>query len=154
MKCSCWSLTKENLLAPFSQSEGSLSDQIRTLVNIWCFRRLQYSIILHVNFPYLKNITHITKHILYSDLALERKFQSIMDCLTFHHNLFSHIFQVTIDCLSVPRCHGNLLAPFRYYVLLTAMSLSKASDTCPHLDLETLQGYVVGTCTFTKKSSL
>lgn len=61
---------------------------------------------------------------------------------------FKNIFQVTIDCLSVPRCPGNLLKTFRYHVLLTALSLSKASNTCPHLHVETLQGYVAGTCTF------
>ena len=52
-----------------------------------------------------------------------------------------HIPQATIDCLSVPRCLGNLLSTFRYYVLVTALSLSQA---CPHLDITTLRGYVAG----------
>ncbi|KAJ7379020.1 hypothetical protein OS493_018814 [Desmophyllum pertusum] len=52
--------------------------------------------------------------------------------------------QATIDCLSVPRCPGNLLRTFRYFVLVTALSLSKASNACSRLDVKTLQGYVSG----------
>ena len=92
---------------------------------------------------------------MYRGLAFKRKFQWTRynlqrKCLTIRLSIISfslqHIFQDTIDCLSVPRCPaGNPLTTFRHYVLLTALSLSKASGTCPHLDVETLTGCVAGT---------
>ena len=64
--------------------------------------------------------------------------------MSYINSYLSNILQATIDCLAVPRCSGNLLRTFRYFVLVTALSLSKASNACPRLDVKTLQGYVNG----------
>ncbi|CAH3020079.1 unnamed protein product, partial [Porites evermanni] len=50
----------------------------------------------------------------------------------------------TIDCISVPRCTGNLLQGFRYLVLMTATTLKKSSHSCHKLDVKMLERYVKG----------
>ena len=52
--------------------------------------------------------------------------------------------QATIDCISVPRCAGNLLQGFRYLVLMTATTLKKSSHSCHKLDVKMLERYVKG----------
>ena len=52
--------------------------------------------------------------------------------------------QATIDCISVPRCAGNLLQGFRYLVLMTATTLKKSSYSCHTLDVKMLERYVKG----------
>ena len=53
-------------------------------------------------------------------------------------------FQATIDCLSVPRCHGNLLKMLCYFVLTTATTLKQTRNICPNLDVTSLEGCVKG----------
>ena len=52
--------------------------------------------------------------------------------------------KVTIDCLSFPRCPGNILQAFRSMVLTAATTLKKTSDACHKLDVSILERYVKG----------
>lgn len=72
----------------------------------------------------------------------------IANCKTLCWHLYSSIFlQATIDCLSVPRCRGNVLNAFRYFVLTTATILMAIPNTCSDLQLSKLQDYVKGKLT-------
>lgn len=59
-------------------------------------------------------------------------------------------FQEAINCLSVPRCSGDLLASFRSLLLATA-SLIKESSLCTGLKYNDLKRYVTGIKLFSLK---
>ena len=63
---------------------------------------------------------------------------------------FSPQFQEVINCLSVPRCPGDLLASFRSLLLVTA-SLIEESSLCVGLKYNDLKRYVAGKVPFSFK---
>ena len=56
-------------------------------------------------------------------------------------------FQEVINCLSVPRCSGDLLASFRSLLIATA-TLMKEGNLCPSLKYNNLKRYVTGKVSF------
>ena len=60
-------------------------------------------------------------------------------------------FQEIINCLSVPRCPGDLLASFRTVLLVTS-SLMKKSSLCAGLKYDDLKRYVTGKVLFSLKA--
>ena len=52
-------------------------------------------------------------------------------------------FQKAINCISVPRCCGDLLWSFRS-LLITTARLLKASNLCPDLEYNHLKRYLKG----------
>ncbi|KAL9984350.1 hypothetical protein ACROYT_G006634 [Oculina patagonica] len=79
-------------------------------------------------------IKDCTAHLSEIFQALEQKTRSFEKCAEF---------QEVINCLSVPRCFGDLLSSFRSLLIATA-SLMKESNLCPGLKYSDLKKYVKG----------